>query len=195
MQNHLTSPTSSLSHPEANILSSSKKNEEKGKRPRKAPWKGKNQKSNNFKKKGHGKSNKITPGGEYGKQDQECYRCGMKGHWSRICRTPKHTVKLYQELSAQLKQMKNEHEANFVSSQKFEIGESSKSKEMEIEAPKPEKNETLVNEEEAEDMLVGNKPTNTVKDMIKNFETAIQEDDDDDDLLGEELDDMHGDSE
>ncbi|PIN20236.1 hypothetical protein CDL12_07077 [Handroanthus impetiginosus] len=25
-----------------------------------------------------------------------CYRCGMKGHWSRIYRTPKHLVKLYQ---------------------------------------------------------------------------------------------------
>ena len=26
-----------------------------------------------------------------------CYRCGMKGHWSRTCRTPKHLVDLYQE--------------------------------------------------------------------------------------------------
>ncbi|PIN12610.1 hypothetical protein CDL12_14783 [Handroanthus impetiginosus] len=26
-----------------------------------------------------------------------CYRCGMKGHWSRTCRTPKYLVKLYQD--------------------------------------------------------------------------------------------------
>ncbi|KAG2658069.1 hypothetical protein PVAP13_1KG275310 [Panicum virgatum] len=120
MQNHLTRPTGSLSKPEANAVSSSQKNEGKGKESQKAPWKGKNQKFNNFKKKGQWKSKKIPPGGEYGKQDQECYRCGMKGHWSRICRTPKHIVKLYQELNGQLKKRKTEHEAHFVSSRKFE---------------------------------------------------------------------------
>ncbi|MCF7184022.1 hypothetical protein L3H42_11025 [Corynebacterium sp. MC-13] len=26
-----------------------------------------------------------------------CYRCGGKNHWSRICRTPKHLVDLYQK--------------------------------------------------------------------------------------------------
>ena len=26
-----------------------------------------------------------------------CYRCGLEGHWSRICRTLKHFVHLYQE--------------------------------------------------------------------------------------------------
>ena len=25
-----------------------------------------------------------------------CHRCGMTGHWSRTCRTPKHFVDLYQ---------------------------------------------------------------------------------------------------
>ncbi|XP_074310131.1 uncharacterized protein LOC141645843 [Silene latifolia] len=26
-----------------------------------------------------------------------CYRCGGKGNWSRVCRTPKHLVDLYQQ--------------------------------------------------------------------------------------------------
>ena len=29
--------------------------------------------------------------------DNVCYRCGMKGHWSRTCCTPKHFVDLYKE--------------------------------------------------------------------------------------------------
>ncbi|KAG2643082.1 hypothetical protein PVAP13_2KG330067 [Panicum virgatum] len=194
MQNHLTRPTGSLSKPEANAVSSSQKNEGKGKESQKAPWKGKNQKFNNFKKKGQWKSKKIPPGGEYGKQDQECYRCGMKGHWSRICRTPKHIVKLYQELNGQFKKRKTEHEAHFVSSRKFEQGESSKSKEMEIDSSKhEEKNEAPAAEENPEDMLVDIKPTDTMDDIMKNLENKIQQDDDDD-LLGEELEDMHGDS-
>ena len=28
--------------------------------------------------------------------EDACYRCGMKGHWSRTCRTPKYLVDLYQ---------------------------------------------------------------------------------------------------
>ena len=28
--------------------------------------------------------------------ENKCYRCDMKGYWSRICRMPKHVVDLYQ---------------------------------------------------------------------------------------------------
>jgi len=42
-------------------------------------------------------------------------------------------------------------------------------------------------------MLVDIKPTDTMDEIMKNLENKIQQDDDDD-LLGEELEDMHGDS-
>jgi hypothetical protein len=52
MQNHLTRPIGSLSKPEANVVSSSQKNEGKVKVPDKAPWKGKNQKSKKLQEEG-----------------------------------------------------------------------------------------------------------------------------------------------
>jgi hypothetical protein len=44
-----------------------------------------------------------------------------------------------------------------------------------------------------EDMSADIKPTDTVDDILKNLEHKMQQDDDDD-LLGEELEDMYGDS-
>ncbi|XP_060206241.1 uncharacterized protein LOC132633806 isoform X2 [Lycium barbarum] len=48
----------------------------------------------------HGKNKQETNKGSQnnpstGKVNM-CHRCGMKGHWARICRTPDHFVKLYQ---------------------------------------------------------------------------------------------------
>ncbi|XP_056690777.1 uncharacterized protein [Spinacia oleracea] len=45
-----------------------------------------------------------------------CYRCGGKGHWSRVCHTPKHLVDLYQQ---SLKKKGKNVETNLV----FEDGE------------------------------------------------------------------------
>ncbi|PIM97087.1 hypothetical protein CDL12_30450 [Handroanthus impetiginosus] len=42
-----------------------------------------------------------------------CFRCGSKGHWSRICRTPKHLVELYQ---GSLKKKNKNVETNFTNS-------------------------------------------------------------------------------
>jgi Zn finger protein HypA/HybF involved in hydrogenase expression len=106
-----------------------------------------------------------------------------------------HTVKLYQELNGHLKKRKNEHEAHFVSSQKFEIGESSELKEKELESFKHEEEKSKASdaEEDPEDMSVDTKPTDTADDILKNLEHKMQQDDDDD-LLGEEIEDMYGDS-
>ncbi|XP_016567430.2 uncharacterized protein LOC107865755 [Capsicum annuum] len=42
----------------------------------------------------------------------KCCRCGGNGHWSRICRTSKHLVKLYQ---VSFKKSDNDVEANHIS--------------------------------------------------------------------------------
>ncbi len=36
---------------------------------------------------------KFQPPANY---ENKCYKCGMKGHWSRTCYTADHLVKLYQ---------------------------------------------------------------------------------------------------
>ncbi|XP_058733554.1 uncharacterized protein LOC131605183 [Vicia villosa] len=41
-----------------------------------------------------------------------CYRCGGKGHWSRTCRTPKHLVDLYQKSLKNKKEKIETHFAN-----------------------------------------------------------------------------------
>ena len=45
--------------------------------------------------------------------ENNCYRCGMKGHWLRTCRTPKHLVDLYQ---VSIKAKGKEIEMNFIDS-------------------------------------------------------------------------------
>ena len=47
-----------------------------------------------------------------------CYRCGMEGHWSRICRTAKHLVDLYQ---ASLKENGKKIEMNFTNSNGMDL--------------------------------------------------------------------------
>ncbi|KAH7674050.1 Retroviral ribonuclease H protein [Dioscorea alata] len=46
------------------------------------------------------------------KKRDTCHHCGLDGHWSKICRTPKHFVQLYQD---SLKNKKGKDvETNFV---------------------------------------------------------------------------------
>jgi len=64
---------------------------------------------------------------------------------------------------------------------------------MEIDSSKHEENdEAPAAQENPEDMLIDIKPTDTMDEILKNLENKIQQDDDD--LLGRELEDMHGDS-
>ena len=72
----------------------------------------------------HNSSNfkKIKNNEKYGKKkylkkkpfkntENDCYRCGKKGHWSHTCRLSKHLVDLYQ---ASLKEKGKGVETNFV---------------------------------------------------------------------------------
>ncbi|XP_012834489.1 PREDICTED: uncharacterized protein LOC105955317 [Erythranthe guttata] len=47
----------------------------------------------NGEKQDKGKAVKFGPPNN---QNESCHRCGVKGHWSRACRTPRHLVYLYQ---------------------------------------------------------------------------------------------------
>lgn len=39
---------------------------------------------------------RMNTAGNNHNHDQPCHRCGLKGHWANVCRTPKHFVNLYQ---------------------------------------------------------------------------------------------------
>lgn len=113
VENHTSRPTGSSATPEANASSFKKGKNQNNQNKGKNFWKngGKVNKMS-FKKKGNqnSKSKKGSTSGEYGKQDQVCFKCGTRGHWSRICRTPKHLIELYQEKHGK---KKSEHESHF----------------------------------------------------------------------------------
>ncbi|KAF2929463.1 hypothetical protein DAI22_05g059300 [Oryza sativa Japonica Group] len=113
VENHTSRPTGSSAAPEANASSFKKGKNQNNQNKGKNFWKngGKVNKTS-FKKKGNqnSKSKKGSTSGEYGKQDQVCFKCGTRGHWSRICRTPKHLIELYQEKH---RKKKSEHESHF----------------------------------------------------------------------------------
>lgn len=75
---------------------------------------GYNSKNTNYHQKwdnNYAKQNKRKGGQNSKNVESKCYRCGMTGHWSRTCRTPKHLVELYQ---ASLKEKGTNIETNCV---------------------------------------------------------------------------------
>ncbi|XP_028772047.1 uncharacterized protein LOC114729229 [Neltuma alba] len=64
---------------------------------------------NTHQKKKLGDGQKKDKNGPSRVVENQCYWCGMKGHWSRTCRMPKHLAKLYQ---ASIKRSSNNVEAN-----------------------------------------------------------------------------------
>ncbi|KAK8305966.1 hypothetical protein V6Z12_D03G097600 [Gossypium hirsutum] len=126
MKNHEIRPTGSAPIPEVNVVVHNKYGNEKYKGRDRGRGRGR----------GCGRSGgrgRLTSNRYHGVIENLCYRCGMRGHWARTCRTPEHLVKLYQ---TSIKGKKNNIETNF------------KSKNDEIEAKKEDetiKIEFLIN--------------------------------------------------
>ena len=116
MKNHQSHPTRFESFPEVNAISSQTRGRGwergcgRGRNPR---YHGSYNNNNSQKMKAslhhqkwnNTKWNNTEAKQENGKRLQDktpknhennCFRCGMKGHWSHTCRTPKHLVDLYQ---------------------------------------------------------------------------------------------------
>ena len=110
LKNHQSRPIGSALFLEANITSFNNRgnNGQRCRRGRNNPYRGGctynslrrntipyHQKWNNNEtqqhEKGKGLLNKPPK-----EDDEKCYRCGIKGHWSCACCTPKHLVDLYQ---------------------------------------------------------------------------------------------------
>ncbi|XP_047252144.1 uncharacterized protein LOC124887025 [Capsicum annuum] len=93
MKNHEARPIGSSSFPEANVVAAHDQLEIRG--------------QNNYRHNGGNKqeNNKGSQNNTSKGKVNICHRCGMKGHWARICRTPDHFVKIYQ---ASLKTKEND---------------------------------------------------------------------------------------
>ncbi|XP_024004902.1 uncharacterized protein LOC112082046 [Eutrema salsugineum] len=133
MLNHQSRPTGSAPLPEVNFASSNDNNWQQGRgrgrgynrgrgrgygygRGRgygRGHGRGKRSHSNDFTNEKNNKIQRNEDGQEMNKQydNTTCYRCDMKGHWFRSCRTPKHLADLYQESQ---KTKGKEGEANFI---------------------------------------------------------------------------------
>lgn len=112
LKNHSARPTGSMAVPEAhaNVVGNSRgrkrgHGEKKGKGKGSIKFKGKSK----GKPRGKGELKKVT-GESSGVKQDNCYRCGGRGHWSRNCHVPKHLVELYQQ---SMNEKKSQHESHF----------------------------------------------------------------------------------
>ncbi|XP_021750417.1 uncharacterized protein LOC110716090 [Chenopodium quinoa] len=127
MKNHESRPTGSTPFPEAKATSHSGK-EKKARDHASSRGRGRGRGCGRGHDRGRGGhfrnsyshqkwDNKDGNKNEKDKYENICYRCGGKVHWSRVCRTPKHLVDLYQQ---SIKQKGKKVETNLV----YEDGES-----------------------------------------------------------------------
>ncbi|KAJ3692124.1 hypothetical protein LUZ60_012474 [Juncus effusus] len=115
LKNHESRPTGSRPFPEANAAAFNGRNRSRGPGRGRGRGRGRGQnhswnRNSQVKKPALERSNKPQSVTLKGTGDP-CFRCGVKGHWSRTCRTPRHLVELYQ---ASLKEKENTKEVNLV---------------------------------------------------------------------------------
>ncbi|KAJ3681083.1 hypothetical protein LUZ60_015572 [Juncus effusus] len=115
LKNHESRPTGSRPFPESNAAAFNGRN--RGRGPGRGRRRGRGHGQNHswnrnsqVKKPALERSNKSQSVTLKGTGDP-CFRCGVKGHWSRTCRTPRHLVELYQ---TSLKEKENTKEVNLV---------------------------------------------------------------------------------
>ncbi|XP_028800673.1 uncharacterized protein LOC114755944 [Neltuma alba] len=123
MKNHEIRPTGSAPFPEANVTVRNNhhirgcgrgRGRDRGRGRGRTNYRYYGRGSNSYnpnthQKKKLGDGQKKDKNGPSRVVENQCYRCGMKGHWSHTCRTLEHLAKLYQ---ASIKRSSNNVEAN-----------------------------------------------------------------------------------
>ncbi|KAK9665885.1 hypothetical protein RND81_14G143000 [Saponaria officinalis] len=116
MKNHESRPTGSTPLPETNVTSYNEKGHYRDHASSSGRGRGRGQWRGRGRGRGFGGHSRGR-GDDKGEKDKsenvtnKCYRCGAKGHWSRVCRTPKHLVDLYLQ---SVKQKRKNVETNMV---------------------------------------------------------------------------------
>ncbi|KAJ3672346.1 hypothetical protein LUZ60_007067 [Juncus effusus] len=115
LKNHESRPTGSRPFPEANAAAFNGRNRGHGPGRGRGRGRGRGQNyswnRNSQVKKPALERSKKPQGVTLKGSGVPCFRCDVKGHWSRTCRTPRHLVEFYQ---ASLKEKENTKEVNLV---------------------------------------------------------------------------------
>ena len=101
MKNHESRPTGSRPFPEVNAVTKQSTHHGRGRGYKQGRGRGKGRgcgdSKPHFKRTTNDKGRRKENDSQNNQDEKLCYRCGGKGHWSRVCRTPKHLVDLYQK--------------------------------------------------------------------------------------------------
>lgn len=120
MKNHEARPTGATAFPEVNASQHNPFGQGRGRGRNNGHGRGHDHnRSGNFKKSSfpqkwkNNEKNGKGKGAQTNKNNENvCHRCGSKGHWARICRTPTHLIDLYQQ---SLKKKEEKIETHFAS--------------------------------------------------------------------------------